>query len=166
MIISCDIMDNDAAKYRKIALKWQRRKIILPTELPCKVIGFDTIFSSATTKKYKIFTYIDTVGCTECNFGALAWKQLIDQMDTLSSDVVFLFYAHLKNYREFETYLKMNKFNHPIFYDYFDECKKNQLPQHVFYQTFLLDENNKVLLIGKPKPDSKLWNLYKKIITQ
>ena len=30
----------------------------------------------------------------------------------------------------------------------------------------LLDENNKVQLIGKPIPDSKLWELYKKIITQ
>ena len=74
---------------------------------------------------------------------------------------------HLKNYEEFETYLEINKFSYPIFYDYKGECnKQNKLPQHVFYQTFLLDENNKVLLIGKPTPGSNLWNLYKKIISQ
>ena len=62
---------------------------------------------------------------------------------------------------------EINKFSYPIFYDYKGECnKQNKLPQHVFYQTFLLDENNKVLLIGKPTPGSNLWNLYKKIISQ
>ncbi len=150
-----------------MALEWHNRKIILPAKSSCQTRETDTLYSSLITKKYKIFTYIDTLGCTACKFGAMEWKQLIREIDTLSNNVAFLFYAHLKDYEEFETYLKINKFNYPVFYDYQGECnKKNQLPKHVFYQTFLLDENNKVLLIGKPKPDTKLWDLYKKIITR
>ena len=81
--------------------------------------------------------------------------------------LTFIFYAHLKNYEEFEVYTGINRFNYPIFYDYEGKCdRQNHLPDDVFYQTFLLDENNKVQLIGKPIPDSKLWELYKKIITQ
>ena len=100
-------------------------------------------------------------------FRSIGLETVIHEADSLNYDVAFLFYAHLKNYEEFETYLEINKFSYPIFYDYKGECnKQNKLPQHVFYQTFLLDENNKVLLIGKPTPGSNLWNLYKKIISQ
>ena len=119
------------------------------------------------TKKWKIFTYIDTIGCSTCNFRALDWKRIIHEADSITSNVTFIFYAHLKNYEEFEVYTGINRFNYPIFYDYEGKCdRQNHLPDDVFYQTFLLDENNKVQLIGKPIPDSKLWELYKKIITQ
>ena len=117
--------------------------------------------------KGRLFTYIDTIGCSTCNFRALDWKRIIHEADSITSNVTFIFYAHLKNYEEFEVYTGINRFNYPIFYDYEGKCdRQNHLPDDVFYQTFLLDENNKVQLIGKPIPDSKLWELYKKIITQ
>lgn len=167
LLISCHLISKKGREAQQMTLEWNNRSIVLPTDLPCKVLDRDTSISLLNNSKYKIFTYIDTTGCTACQFGALDWKQLIHEADSLNYDVDFLFYAHLKDYEEFETYLETNKFSHPVFYDYAGECnKKNNLPNQVIYQTFLLDENNKVLLIGKPKPDSKLWELYKKIISQ
>lgn len=79
---------------------------------------------------------------------------------------IFIFCAHVKDYKELEENMKDNKFNYPIFYDDKGECDKlKHLPKHVFYQTFLLDKNNKVLVIGKPKPNNEIWKLYKSIIT-
>ena len=167
MVISCRFLDKNNREMNKIALYWHNREIIIPSELSCKTMGRDTLCKGLISKKYKIFTYIDTMGCSACNFGAMDWRHLIQEADSLTQDIAFLFYAHLKDYEEFETYTQINKFNYPIFYDYKGECnKQNHLPDHVFYQTFLLDETNKVLLVGKPKPGSKLWELYKKIITQ
>ena len=77
VIMSCNFFDKNTQKYRKIALEWHNRQIILPTRLPDKGICCDTLYPVLTTKKYKIFTYIDTLGCTACNFGALAWKQSV-----------------------------------------------------------------------------------------
>jgi hypothetical protein len=34
------------------------------------------------------------------------------------------------------------------------------------YRTFLLDKDNKVLLVGSPIKNPKMWALYEKIITQ
>lgn len=167
MLSSCNLINKEAQEARRMTLEWHNREIVLPAKLSCQTRGVDTIYSNLVTKKYKIFTYIDTLGCTSCKFGAMEWKQLIHEIDTLSDEVAFLFYAHLKDYEDFETYLEINKFKYPIFYDYDGVCNlKNNLPNQVYFQTFLLDENNKVLLIGKPKPDSKLWDLYKKIITR
>lgn len=165
LVISCSLFDEESLEYRKVVLKWHNREVILPAKSYHNTTGNN--ISSLMNKKYKIFTYIDTLGCASCNFGAMEWNQLIHEVDSLNYDVAFLFYAHLKDYEEFETYLETNKFKHPIFYDYNGECNiKNNLPNQVIYQTFLLDENNKVLLIGKPKPNTKLWDLYKKIIAQ
>lgn len=166
LIHSCNFLTKENIKVQKMTHAWHNKIIALPTNLPCKVTGKDSVFQPLP-KKYKIFTYIDTAGCTACNFRALDWEQIISEADSLTHNVIFLFYAHLNNYNEFEKYIKINRFKYPIFYDYKGECmKQNNLPNHYFYQTFLLDENNKVLLIGKPKPGSKLWELYKKIITE
>ena len=93
--------------------------------LPCTVCTFQT-------KKWKIFTYIDTIGCSTCNFRALDWKRIIHEADSITSNVTFIFYAHLKNYEEFEVYTGINRFNYPIFYDYEGKCdRQNHLPDDV-----------------------------------
>ena len=133
-----------------MTLAWYNREMILPSGLTCKIMGKDTV-CTFQTKKWKIFTYIDTIGCSTCNFRALDWKRIIHEADSITSNVTFIFYAHLKNYEEFEVYTGINRFNYPIFYDYEGKCdRQNHLPDDVFYQTFLLDENNKVILAGNP----------------
>lgn len=105
------------------------------------------------------------MGCSVCNLGLQDWKQIIKETDSLTHDVAFFFYAYVKDYENLEYSIRINNFNYPIFYDLKGECNKlNHLPDHVFYQTFLLNENNKVLLLGRPKPNSEIWKLYKKII--
>lgn len=166
-VTACNFTNPNAAEVKKMVLSWQGRKIIFPTEPQSKIMGRDTIYTDFISKKYKVFTYIDTTGCTACNLGLQDWKQIIRETDSLTNNVAFLFYAYVKDYEELENNVRINNFNYPIFYDNKGECNKlNHLPNHVSYQTFLLDENNKVLLLGKPKPNSEIWKLYKKIITE
>ena len=41
----------------------------------------------------------------------------------------------------------------------------NHFPNKIEYQCFLLDSNNKVLMIGNPTLNQKIWELYKEVIT-
>ena len=53
--------------------------------------------------------------------------------------------------KEIISTLRLEKFNVPVFIDYrrkFDEL--NRLPENQLFRTFLLDENNKIRLIGNP----------------
>lgn len=109
-MLSCTT-DNEYSEIRRMIFYWTNQEIKLPISLPCKVLGQDYDSRCLFDKKFKIFTYIDTIGCSECNFGALDWKHLINEMDSLSDDVAFLFYLHSKNYSEFEHYLNINDFN-------------------------------------------------------
>jgi hypothetical protein len=57
-------------------------------------------------------------------------------------------------------------FNYPVFIDMNNTINRlNHFPQQQSYQCFLLDSNNKVLMIGNPTLNPKIWELYKKIIT-
>ena len=42
--------------------------------------------------------------------------------------------------------------------------KINNFPEQIEYQTFLLNQDNRVLIIGNPIKNEKLWNLYLRTI--
>ena len=40
------------------------------------------------------------------------------------------------------------------------------IPKSQKYHTFMVDENNKVVLVGNPMGNEKMWELYKKEIAR
>ncbi|MPN28527.1 hypothetical protein SDC9_175969 [bioreactor metagenome] len=44
--------------------------------------------------------------------------------------------------------------------------KANKLPNNMSYQCFLLDKDNKVLVIGNPILNPKIWDLYKQTVME
>lgn len=164
-MMSCHFMSEENKDVCKITSAGYDQKIMLPQGLSCKFVGSDTICPLLLAKKYKIFTYVGAE-CTACQFDVMEWKQLIREADSLNYNVTFLFYVYSKDYEEFETHLEINNFSYPVFYDDQGECNKhNKVLEKMFYQTFLLDENNRVLLMGTPKPNTQLWDLYKRAMT-
>jgi hypothetical protein len=61
---------------------------------------------------------------------------------------------------------KQADFTYPLFLDMNNNIDKlNHFPQQQSYQCFLLDKNNKVLMIGNPALNPKIWDLYKEHIS-
>lgn len=162
-IVSCSAKKE---KIKNIVQTWQTKEILFPNNLKVKVYGKDTI-CSIDNKKYKILNYIDTSGCTACQLKLYEWKLLKDEVDSLKLNTDFIFIVYLQDYRELELMQCKNKFNVPLYYDLQDSFNKlNKLPQFQTFRTFLLDTNNRVLLIGNPINNPKLWSLYKKEISK
>lgn len=91
--------------------------------------------------------------------------KIIREIDTISQNTSFLFVVHAKDYDIVNSWIKKNKFSYPIFYDYTNKMNiLNKFPKNLQYQTFLLDKDNKILLIGSPIGNHHIWNLYKQII--
>ena len=129
-------------------------------------MGHDTLCSDMWNNSYKIFTYVDSMGCTSCRLGLQQWKDLIDSCRIQQWKISFLFVVHSNNYAMFEEAIKYFEFDYPIIYDHNNKFEKiNRFPVEP-YRTFLLDKNNKVKLVGSPINNSKMWELYKRIITQ
>ena len=148
------------------ALKDKNKEVIFPDPLLVKVQGRDTILPDFQERKYKILNYIDTSGCTECRMKLAEWQLLKQEIDSLGYDVDILFVAWVHNYDELEILQRANRCQLPFLYDPQGDMQKiNQFPAEPAFQTFLLDSLNRVLLIGSPVENDKIWTLYQRSLS-
>ncbi len=164
-ISGCDHSPKSEAK--RIVKKWIGKEIVVPDhDLTYKVMGRDTACSDLWNKPYKVFVYIDSIGCISCRLGLSQWKEIIDSSRITYPDMGFLFVIHAVSYRKFEWELKDAEFDYPVIYDYRDEFYKlNHFPPDP-YRSYLLDKNNKVVVIGSPAHNPKIWELYKQVFAR
>jgi len=147
-----------------IIQEWQYKEIKIPDETHYKILGRDTVCEYFSNKQYKIFTYIDSVGCIGCQFDLYNWKRLIESCGDFRVNFVFVIFS--SDYEFLERALNAFHFNIPVIYDYNDEFNKTNHFPPAPYRTFLLDKENKVQLIGSPINNPNMWELYKKTLTQ
>ncbi len=145
---------------------WSGKEILFPANSTFTVQDKDTIeFSLAG--KYKILTYVDSVGCISCKLQLGKWKTFMEEVNSLGIDSVkFLFFFSPEKRRDFLSTLKSAGFTYPICIDKENKLNKlNHFPTtDMSFHTFLLDKDNKVLAIGNPIHNSKVRELYLKII--
>lgn len=169
MIIICFVQTCGLSKkndIKKIVQEWQSKEIIIPDQLTYKILGKDTLCDELWKSPFRIFTYIDSIGCTSCRLRLPEWKALIDSCREQSIDVSFIFAVHSSDFKRFTNDVKFHEFDEPIIYDFENRFYRlNRFPDDP-YRTFLLNHENRVLLIGDPIGNPHLWQLYKKTIKQ
>ena len=142
--------------------EWNNKEIVYPNTMRFTILDVDTNFSSSS--EYRVVTYVDSAGCTNCKLRLEQWKKFINQLDTIGN-VPVLFFLHPKNRKELNYILKRDHFTYPICIDENDSLNKlNHFPSDMMFQTFLLDKDNKVVAIGNPVHNPKVKELYLKII--
>ena len=150
----------------KIVNEWVGKEIFFPENLPCYVMGKDTLpglCNEIFQKEFKILLYVDSAGCFDCRLKLFEWKQLIEEAESLFPEKVgFLFYFQPKNAQDLSNKFRRDRFTYPVFLDISSEVNRlNLFPQAMEYQCFLLDNKNQVLALGNPVLNSKIWELYK-----
>jgi hypothetical protein len=163
---ACNNNTTNNGAVNNIIKEWTDKTIIFPNvqSTAIKLKARDTFKYVVTgDKKYKILLYVDSTGCTSCKLQLHVWKSY---MEKLSSEADFLFYFHPKTEKEILSLLEYELFSYPIYIDKKDELNKlNKFPANPSFQCFLLDKDNRILAIGNPANNPKIWDLYKKIIT-
>ena len=98
------------------------------------------------------------------------WKRIMAEADTLFSgevDFLFFFQPKKRDERELQLMFRNNGFRHPVFIDTGNEIDKlNKFPSQTEFQCFLLDSDNKVLMVGNPSLNTGIWQLFKKYIAE
>lgn len=169
ILISCK-KDKQRTEATKIVNEWVGKQVKFPDEFTCSLSGEDvisTLGSDLLNKEYKVLLYVDSTGCTSCKLKLPVWKQIVEEADTLFNDQLgFLFYFQSKSKRELTSLLKREEFNYPVFIDPENKINQlNQFPDQHSFQCFLLDRENKVLMIGNPVYNPRIWELYKEQIS-
>lgn len=154
--------DKDSVK--KIVDEWQGKQINLPENMTDFLTG-DTI--DITDADFTIVSYVDSIGCTGCKMKLPLWKEFLSSLDSVSNyDIRFLMVVSPSGENDLPYFLKSADFNYPVYIDYSDKVSKaNSFPAETALQTFLLDRNKNVRVVGNPVYSSEIAKLYKKIIS-
>lgn len=153
------------AKAEMMVKEWTSKTLEIPEGIDSYFMTKDSI-APVSKAPYKLLVYTDSTGCTSCKLNLSAWKRYMQEADSLlEGNLDFLFYFQPKNEKELNSIIKRDKFEHFVFMDREAKLlKSNAFPSEMEYQCFLLDASNKVISIGNPTLNPRIWELYKQII--
>ena len=156
-------------QFVKNAAKIMGQQITLPTDMNTTWQGRDTVLTGYLEAPIKLIAWYDSLGCASCRVGKMSdWDNIVAYADSLSQwfSVIFLFTPKEEHLQRMKLALQTDKFDYPVFIDrHATFIKQNpNIPKHPQLHSFLLDKNNKVVIVGSPLYNPGLWGLYKRTI--
>ena len=121
-------------------------------------------------KEIECIVYSDSVSCTPCAINKMyLWNSFLDYSKSYNGQLnfYFIFCPARKDFQEMKLALiKNSRFNYPIILDTLGQFAKlnPHLPKNKALHTFLLDENNNVILVGNPLHNKKIKEMFDQIV--
>ena len=159
--------ENKKDQFARLVQEWQGKEIVFPQDMAFTRFVTEQVEYRIPDAEYKVLIYVDSTGCTSCKLQLPKWKELIAHVDSATNgSIPFIFVFQSKDDRELRYILKRDNFDRPVCIDRGDGFDKlNKFPQEITFQTFLLDKDNKVKVIGNPVHNLAVRDLYLKQIT-
>ena len=154
--------DKQTGEVRRLVSEWQGKEILFPREITFTRFVSDTVDFTLPESRYKVLIYVDSIGCTSCKLQLPRWKEFITIVDSMTrKEVPFLFFFQSNDKKEIRYLLKRDNFDRPVCLDLSDRLNRlNHFPKDSRFQTFLLDKDNKVVLMGNPIHNPQIKELY------
>lgn len=164
ILVCCSCKDNNKKEVELLVKEWNGKEILFPDELVFTRFGRDTVSYKFCHSKYKIVSFVDSIGCISCKLQLPQWKDFMAEIDSLcDEDVPFVFFFQTKNVNELRYILKRYDFSYPVCIDIDDVFNTlNHFPDQMMFQSFLVDIDNRVKVIGNPIHNLSVKELYLK----
>ncbi|WP_273494992.1 hypothetical protein [Rikenella microfusus] len=144
--------------------------IVFPADMQSKVKDRDTVLDRNFPEPYKLVAYLNSTQCDGCRLkDLLSWKYFMRQFDSIGTkdSVRFVFVFHPKDTAALIERLQLYDFDLPVWIDRQGSFEQaNALPEEASFHVFLLDRDNRVVLVGSPVGNPKMWELYKSTIAR
>ena len=165
LLTSCK--EDKKEQFARLVQEWQGKEIVFPQDMAFSRFVTEPVDYRIPDAKYKVLVYVDSVGCTSCKLQLSKWQELIAHVDSATNgNIPFIFVFQSKDDRELRHILKCDNFDRPVCIDRNNRFNSsNRFPQDITFQTFLLDKDNKVKVIGNPVHNLAVRDLYLKQIT-
>ncbi|ATA75400.1 hypothetical protein [Capnocytophaga sp. H2931] len=161
LLFSCQ--ENPKNKIEEELLKWRGKEIIFPDSMIFTKFTGDTVPCKYQDYKHKMLIYVDSTGCTPCKLKLGAWELLIKELNALpnGSNLSYIFYFADKKRNEIDIILRNEGFDLPVVVDEENKLDKlNNFSDNENFHYFLLDEKNRVKIVGNPIYNTKVKELY------
>lgn len=159
-------------KMAKELSRLQSECIVLPKQSQFIVQGKDTVLMDFMSDgRLKLLSYADSSGCSSCAISKMfLWDNLIEYSKLYKGSLkfYFIFSPGKQDEEGVRMALANNAFDYPILLDTLGEFEKlnPHLPKNRDLHTFLLDENNHVILVGDPLYNKKIRKMFYKIVEE
>lgn len=159
--------DSPKDEIARLVKEWDGKEIRFPEHPVFTIQGKDTVDFSFRNAEYKVISYIDSIGCISCKLQLDHWKDFIQEVDSLAGRTVpFILCLHHPDVKEMRRITWKSDFQYPVFIDEmgtFDAL--NHFPTNMTFQTFLLNKDNEVVVIGNPIHNPLVKELYLEKLT-
>ncbi|MBN2755841.1 MAG: hypothetical protein JXR51_01610 [Bacteroidales bacterium] len=89
------------------------------------------------------------------------WQVFISELRELKPNIDFIFIYHPKDIIALDREFMFAEFSEIVYYDVNGEfAKENNLPEDYQFHTFLLGNDNEIILVGNPLNNIKIKELY------
>jgi len=155
--------DREREELSRLVYEWQNKEIYFPDSMVFTRFGTDTISNFFPSEApYKVLIYVDSLGCTSCKLQLDRWKKFITYVDSVSGNrIPFYFVLQTNREKKLARILRNSEFDYPVYIDRENLVEKlNKFPPKIMFQTFLLDRDNQVKVIGSPVYNLGIRDLY------
>lgn len=144
-------------KVNSMVSEWYQKELNFPDE--SFQINLKTQERNRDSSTVKLIVYIDGT-CSVCISELSFWGDFIQELKEKELNCGFQIFIYTEDVETLQKYLSALNFNFPVYVDL-----KPQFPKlnHIYdkrFQTFLIDENHKVMLIGSPTMNPRLRKTY------
>lgn len=129
------------------------------------------IDSKIVEQAFKWVVYADSSVCSSCKLSEMyKWDDLLRKVEKYRDRLkfYFIFSPSSENRRAFDWTVRTYAPEYPIYIDTLGifERSNSHLPHNPIFHTFLLDENNNVLLVGNPLENKKIEEMFWQIVEE
>ncbi len=160
LCVSCE-----DARLKKEVERLKGTVITVPEEMECLLLGKNTVVPDYPGTCVRLVAYYDSTGCASCAVHKLDyWDKVVELSVATANRFVpmFVFSPGKSKMGETSFALKTTSFNYPVYLDtagLFGMLNQS-IPDNLLLHTFLLDRDNRVVLVGDPSVNDPLWELY------
>lgn len=146
------------------------KKVAIDTMAMNVVKPMRSLYGSINNKeKYKLIVFYDDKECLSCKAGKLnEWHGLLSRIyyDYQNVVVYFIFSPAHNDVMKLKEVLASQRFGHVIYVDDRGIFRKQNpwLPNESLYHTFLVDYDNRIVLVGNPLQNAKISEMFFKRI--
>lgn len=121
-------------------------------------------------KEYTLIVYLEEVSCVPCEISELSKIERENRNDELWNKLhkTFIVNAHPRDVNTLYTIACGQRIENDVFFDTCGIFRKNNpvITDSKVCHSFILDSDNKVILVGNPFKNSKLKELFSKVVKE
>ena len=161
LIIILANCNNPKKQYEQAIREWSGKRILFPDSM--RSIFGDIV--PPPESDYTIVAYFDSVGCTGCRMKLQFWNEFMSKVDSLigKENITLFLITESADLIKIKHLIRQNHFNDAVINDSHGSFKKlNHISNDQNLQTFLLNRNNDIVIIGNPTESKGFEKLYLK----